>query len=117
MRSIRIAQRRQALGLTQAQLAEELNLDRSALASYESGARQPGNERLIDMAIRCLELEKQIKEQDREFASDGNADEWLGDQIEPWDAAETADTWDTDVEHETSPQKARRGSYGRVRPF
>lgn len=45
-----VRDRRQALGLTQEELAAKLGVDRSAVALWETGARTPGTERLPALA-------------------------------------------------------------------
>lgn len=47
---LKLKELRQSLGLTQNKIAEQLNISRSTIAMYETGASEPDNETLTKLA-------------------------------------------------------------------
>ena len=45
--------RRKALGLTQDNIAEKMNVDRSTVSKWETGEFLPSSENLIKLAVLC----------------------------------------------------------------
>jgi transcriptional regulator with XRE-family HTH domain len=57
-----IRQRREALGLTQGQLAEKLGVALNTVSRWENGASQPESFEMLDLALRQLEFEQDLSQ-------------------------------------------------------
>jgi transcriptional regulator with XRE-family HTH domain len=59
-----LRRRREALGMTQAELARALGVYQATISQWERGKRGIQHPRLLELALRALELERQAGERE-----------------------------------------------------